>query len=67
MVSLPSQLFEAPRDYRRKSLGIALLLLVVWSAVTFGIPFFARQLGFQFLGWPFSFWLVRRERWVCIC
>lgn len=32
-------------------------LLAVWFAVTFVVSWFARELTFDFLGWPFSFWV----------
>lgn len=32
-------------------------LLAVWFVVTFVISWFARELTFDFLGWPFSFWV----------
>jgi putative solute:sodium symporter small subunit len=33
-------------------------LLLLWFGVTFGIAFFARDLDFDFFGWPFSFWVA---------
>ena len=33
-------------------------LLVVWFVVTFGVTFFARELGAVLVGWPFSFWMA---------
>ncbi len=32
-------------------------LLLVWFLITFVASFFARDLTFNFFGWPFSFWL----------
>ena len=32
-------------------------LLGVWFIATFGISYFARELNFNFFGWPFSFWM----------
>jgi putative solute:sodium symporter small subunit len=29
----------------------------VWLFVTFGVSYFARELNFNFFGWPFSFWM----------
>ena len=34
------------------------LLLAGWFGVTFGVAFFARDLQFHVLGWPFSFWVA---------
>ena len=35
-----------------------LALLAAWFAVTFGVSWFARDLRFDFMGWPFSFWMA---------
>lgn len=32
-------------------------LLAVWFVVTFVVSWFARDLRFDFFGWPFSFWM----------
>jgi putative solute:sodium symporter small subunit len=45
------------RHYWRKSLTITAWLMAIWFGVTFGVAFFARDLDFQFFGWPFSFWV----------
>ena len=39
-----------------KRLTLALLLL--WASVSFGVPFFAVNLRFPWLGAPFSFWMT---------
>lgn len=31
-------------------------LLTVWFVVTFVVSWYARELRFDFFGWPFSFW-----------
>lgn len=46
------------RQYWRSNLRVTALLLLVWFIVTFGVSFFARELNFRFLGWPFSFWVA---------
>jgi putative solute:sodium symporter small subunit len=51
------QLDERHRRYWRKTLALTAGLLLVWSAVTFGVSYFARSLSFYFFGWPFSFWI----------
>jgi putative solute:sodium symporter small subunit len=48
---------SARRGWQRKSAFTAFLLLI-WIAVTFGLTFFARELSFEFMGWPFSFWVA---------
>ena len=44
----------------RKTQGITALLLAVWFLVTFGVSFFARELGTALVGWHFnfSFWMA---------
>jgi putative solute:sodium symporter small subunit len=44
--------------YWRKNLQMTGVLLAVWFFVTFVIGYFARDLTFTFLGWPFSFWVA---------
>lgn len=34
------------------------VLLLLGCGVTFGVSFYARDLNFVFLGWPFSFWMA---------
>lgn len=45
------------RAYWRRTLRLTAGLMVVWFVVTFGVAFFARELSFNFFGWPFSFWV----------
>ena len=52
------QLTESHRQYWRKNLNITGWLLALWFVVTFVISFFARDLSFEFFGWPFSFWVA---------
>ena len=51
------QLTEGHREYWRKNLRITAFLLVVWFVVTYVVGFYARDLNFNFFGWPFSFWM----------
>ena len=46
------------RSYWRKTLNITAVLLGVWFLVAFVVTYFARDLSFQFFGWPFSFWMA---------
>ena len=48
------------RIYGTYALGFIafVLLLALWFVVTFGISYFARELSFNFFGWPFSFWVA---------
>ena len=45
------------REYWRKNLTITAILLAIWAFVTFVLGFFARDLQFNFFGWPFAFWV----------
>jgi len=52
------KLTERHHQYWRKNLRISGILLVVWFVVTFVVAFYARELSFNFFGWPFSFWVA---------
>ncbi len=43
--------------YWKKLKFVTYFLILVWFTVTFVASFFARELSFNFFGWPFSFWL----------
>jgi putative solute:sodium symporter small subunit len=45
------------QEYWRKNVTITLVLLAIWFFVTYVIGFFARELSFNFFGWPFSFYM----------
>ena len=51
------ELSDKHRDYWRKNLRITTILLVIWAVVTFVVGFYAREMSFNFFGWPFSFWV----------
>ena len=44
--------------YWRKTLRLTAVLLMVWFVVSFVVSYYARELDFDFLGWPFSFWMA---------
>lgn len=46
------------RRYWRKTRQLTAGLLLVWFVVSFVVSYFARELDFNFLGWPFSFWMA---------
>ncbi|WP_280151142.1 DUF4212 domain-containing protein [Piscinibacter sp. XHJ-5] len=48
---------ERLRPHWRANLRLTAGLLAIWFVVTFGIGWFARDLDFNFFGWPFSFWV----------
>jgi putative solute:sodium symporter small subunit len=51
---------EGPRDKARALWRLNLrwiaALLSIWFVVTFVVSWYARELRFDFFGWPFSFW-----------
>lgn len=58
---------DARRRYWRRSLRLTAILLGVWFVVTFGVAYFARELNFDFFGWPFSFWVGAQGALVAYC
>jgi putative solute:sodium symporter small subunit len=58
---------EMHRRYWAKTLRITSMLLAIWFVVTFVIGCFGRDLGFSFLGWPFSFWVASQGALVVYC
>ncbi len=52
------QLTELQEQYWQKNLSITAKLMAVWFVVNFVVTFFARDLSFNFFGWPFSFWMA---------
>ena len=51
------QLTESQKEYWSKNLRMTSFLLAIWFVVTFVVGFYARDLNFNFFGWPFSFWV----------
>ncbi len=49
---------EAARRHWRANLRLTAVLLAAWFGVAFVIPWYARDLGFAFFGWPFGFWVT---------
>lgn len=52
------QVSENHQAYWRKNLRITAILLAIWFVVTYVVAYFARDLSFDFFGWPFSFWVA---------
>lgn len=46
------------RRYWNRNLRVTSLLLGLWFVVTYVVAFHARDLDFEFFGWPFSFWMA---------
>ena len=51
------QLTDKHHEYWRKTLRITAILLAIWFVITFVVSYYARELSFNFFGWPFSFWM----------
>jgi putative solute:sodium symporter small subunit len=45
------------REYWSKNVTMTVILLAIWFIVTYVASYFARDISFNFFGWPFSFWL----------
>jgi putative solute:sodium symporter small subunit len=45
-------------EYWSRNLRITAILMGVWFVVTYVMAFFARDLNFNFFGWPFSFYMA---------
>lgn len=51
------QLTESHKQYWKKNLRMTAILLAIWFVVTYVVAYEARELSFNFFGWPFSFWV----------
>lgn len=54
----PDRMTPQERRAWRRNLRWIGALLLAWFVVTFIVSWFARELRFDFLGWPFSFWMA---------
>jgi putative solute:sodium symporter small subunit len=52
------QLTARHKEYWNKNLSITGILLMVWFVATFVLGYFARDLSFNFFGWPFAFYMA---------
>jgi putative solute:sodium symporter small subunit len=57
-MTTPPERRQRAGQYRRSHIRLSVVLMVVWGLVSFVLPFYARELSFMFLGWPFSFWMA---------
>jgi putative solute:sodium symporter small subunit len=48
----------SPQQYWVQTRRLTAVLLLAWFVVTFVVTYFARELRFSFLGWPFSFYMA---------
>jgi len=46
------------RRHWRRTLLVTTVLLLIWSGVTFVLPYHAREWNVVVFGWPFSFWMA---------
>ena len=51
------EMSDRHREYWQRNQRITGILLGIWFVVTFVVSYFARNLSFNFFGWPFSFWM----------
>jgi len=51
------QLTEKHQEYWSKTLRLTAVLLAIWFIVTYVVGFYARELSFNFFGWPFAFYM----------
>jgi putative solute:sodium symporter small subunit len=51
------ELTARQNEYWHRNLKVTAVLLVIWFIATFVLAFFARDLTFNFFGWPFSFYM----------
>jgi putative solute:sodium symporter small subunit len=54
-------------QYWRRNLNITAILLAIWFVVTFVVGWFARDLSFNFFGWPFSFYMGAQGSLIIYC
>ncbi|HQR12892.1 MAG TPA: DUF4212 domain-containing protein [Casimicrobiaceae bacterium] len=52
------QLTERQHEYWSKNLAITGVLLFIWFLVTFVLMYYARDITFNFFGWPFSWYMA---------
>ena len=55
------------RQHWRSNVKITAVLLFIWFFITFGLSYFARDLNFDFFGWPFGFWVAAQGAPVVYC
>jgi putative solute:sodium symporter small subunit len=61
------QLSAKHREYWSKTLTITAILLFIWFVVTFVVGYYARDLNFDFFGWPFSFYMAAQGSLIVYC
>jgi putative solute:sodium symporter small subunit len=61
------QLTARHQEYWRKTLRITAILMVIWFVVTYVVGYYARELNFDFFGWPFSFYMGAQGSLIIYC
>ena len=61
------QLTERQLEYWSKNLRMTGFLLFIWFVATFVLGWYARDLSFNFFGWPFSFWVAAQGALIVYC
>jgi putative solute:sodium symporter small subunit len=55
------------KEYWSKTLTMTAVLLAIWFVVTFVVAYMARDLSFNFFGWPFSFYMGAQGALLVYC
>ncbi len=55
---MQAQVSAKLQEYWRRNLSVTAVLLAIWFVVTYVVAYFARELNFNFFGWPFSFYMA---------
>jgi putative solute:sodium symporter small subunit len=55
------------QEYWQKNLRITAILMVIWFVVTYVVSYYARELNFNFFGWPFSFYMAAQGSLIVYC
>ena len=61
------QVSESLQRYWQKNLRITSILMFIWFVVTYVVGYFARELNFNFFGWPFSFYMGAQGSLIVYC
>jgi putative solute:sodium symporter small subunit len=51
------ELSEKHKEYWSRNVRMTLIQLAIWVIITYVVGFYARELNFNFFGWPFSVWV----------
>ena len=62
-----SQASARQLQYWQRTRRLTGCLLLLWLTVSFGLTYFARELRFDFFGWPFSFWVAAQGALAVFC